>query len=155
MIKSGDISDPNYKIDDRGELRYLFGKKEGGEGFIRNFARTGHAAAQRDEGKKSKKRKVETLAKDGDEEFFCPGVSHSLHIEDDNPLPDFIDAITLEEVIRPAISPYGHVLGYDTWSRCLSQQPKNTCPFTKKPLSHRDLILLTSNNIDIYRKDML
>ena len=31
--------------------------------------------------------------------------------DDENPLPGFIDPITLEEVKRPAISPYGHVMG--------------------------------------------
>ncbi|KAF7721930.1 hypothetical protein EC973_003918 [Apophysomyces ossiformis] len=29
-----------------------------------------------------------------------------------NPLPGFIDPITLEEVVKPAISKYGHVMGY-------------------------------------------
>lgn len=29
-----------------------------------------------------------------------------------NPLPGFIDPITLEEVVKPAISTYGHVMGY-------------------------------------------
>ena len=31
-----------------------------------------------------------------------------------NPLPGFIDAITCTEVVRPAISPYGHVLSWET-----------------------------------------
>jgi hypothetical protein len=35
-------------------------------------------------------------------------------IDDDNPLPGFIDPITLEAVVKPAISPYGHVMGYYT-----------------------------------------
>jgi len=30
---------------------------------------------------------------------------------DENPLPGFTDPITLEEVVKPAISPYGHVMG--------------------------------------------
>jgi hypothetical protein len=30
---------------------------------------------------------------------------------DVNPLPGYIDPITLEEVVKPAISPYGHVMG--------------------------------------------
>lgn len=30
---------------------------------------------------------------------------------DDNPLPGFIDPITLDEVVKPAISKYGHVMG--------------------------------------------
>ena len=32
----------------------------------------------------------------------------------------------------PTISPYGHVLGYDTWMKVLNRDPKNTCPFTKQ-----------------------
>jgi hypothetical protein len=28
-----------------------------------------------------------------------------------NPLPGFVDPITLEEVVKPAISKYGHVMG--------------------------------------------
>ncbi len=40
----------------------------------------------------------------------------------ENPLPGFIDPITLEEVEMPAISPSGHVMGYKNWSRfdCLT-----------------------------------
>jgi hypothetical protein len=30
----------------------------------------------------------------------------------DNPLPGFLDPITLDEVVKPAISTYGHVMGY-------------------------------------------
>jgi len=33
-------------------------------------------------------------------------------LQDENPLPGFTDPITLEEVVKPAISPYGHVMGY-------------------------------------------
>lgn len=57
------------------------------------------------------------------------------------PLPGFIDPITLEQVAKPAISKYGHVMGYDSWVRCLNnwEGKKNTCPLTKKALSKRDL----------------
>lgn len=70
-----------------------------------------------------------------------------------NPLPGFIDPITLEVVVKPAISKYGHVMGYDSWIRCLLQEgaTKNTCPLTKKPLTKRDLTILTFENIDEYR----
>ncbi|CAG8573580.1 6630_t:CDS:10 [Ambispora gerdemannii] len=69
-----------------------------------------------------------------------------------NPLPGFVDPITLEEVIKPAISPYGHVMGYDSWVRCLSSNTqKNTCPLTKKPLTKRELVILTKDNIDEFR----
>ncbi|RHZ67009.1 hypothetical protein Glove_303g36 [Diversispora epigaea] len=77
-------------------------------------------------------------------------------IEDDNPLPDFIDPITLEVVVKPAISPYGHVMGYDSWVRCLSSEAKkNICPLTKKPLSKRELVILTKDNIDQYRSKIV
>ncbi|KAI8346647.1 hypothetical protein B0O80DRAFT_467309 [Mortierella sp. GBAus27b] len=70
-----------------------------------------------------------------------------------NPLPGFIDPITLEVVVKPAISKYGHVMGYDSWIRCLLQEgaTKNTCPLTKKPLTKRDLTILTFENIDEFR----
>ncbi|KAF9187993.1 hypothetical protein BGZ51_000929 [Haplosporangium sp. Z 767] len=70
-----------------------------------------------------------------------------------NPLPGFIDPITLEVVEKPAISKYGHVMGYDSWIRCLLQDgaAKNICPLTKKPLTKRDLTILTFENIEEYR----
>ena len=49
----------------------------------------------------------------------------------------FIDVMTYEEVVKPAISPYGHVLGYNSWIRVLNREPKNTCPFTKKVVARR------------------
>jgi hypothetical protein len=61
----------------------------------------------------------------------------------------FIDPITLEPVVRPAISPYGHVMGYATWRAVLAEQQR--CPFTKQPLSWEQLAVLTANNIDKYR----
>lgn len=70
---------------------------------------------------------------------------------DSNPLPGFLDVITNSELIEPAISPYGHVLSYSTWLKCLSAEPKNTCPFTKKLIKKRDLIILTWENVDRYK----
>ncbi|KAK4513904.1 Phosphomannomutase 1 [Mucor velutinosus] len=80
-----------------------------------------------------------------------------LATEDDNPLPGFIDPITLDEVIKPAISTYGHVMGYDSWVRCLTnwEGKKNICPLTKKPLSKRDLTVLTPDNIEAYRDKII
>ena len=69
--------------------------------------------------------------------------------------------MTMAEVVRPAISPYGHVLGYDSWMKLLNREPKNTCPFTKqvgvklsdnvKKLNRRQLVKLTMSNIEEYR----
>lgn len=52
--------------------------------------------------------------------------------DDDNPCPSVIDPITLEPVVTPAISPYGHVMGQATWNAVLAEQGK--CPFTQQPL---------------------
>lgn len=73
----------------------------------------------------------------------------------ENPLPGFIDAITKTPVTRPAISPYGHVLSYDTWIKCLlNGDRKNTCPLTNQPLHKRQLIFLTFENIEMYRDEI-
>lgn len=70
----------------------------------------------------------------------------------ENPLPGFTDVITRQPVIRPAISPYGHVLSYDTWLRCIcTGDRKNICPFTNQPLHKRQLVMLTNDNIGIYQ----
>lgn len=47
----------------------------------------------------------------------------------------FIDVMTMTEVVKPTISPYGHVLGYDSWMKLLNREPKNTCPFTKQVMT--------------------
>ncbi|KAI8577103.1 hypothetical protein K450DRAFT_253670 [Umbelopsis ramanniana AG] len=71
----------------------------------------------------------------------------------DNPLPGFIDPITLDEVVKPAISKYGHVMGYTSWVRCLTswEGKRNICPLTKKPLTKRDVVILDFDNIEEYR----
>lgn len=75
----------------------------------------------------------------------------------ENPLPGFLDPITLDEVVKPAISTYGHVMGYDSWVRCLTnwEGKKNICPLTKKPLTKRDLVILTHDNIEEYRDKII
>lgn len=73
--------------------------------------------------------------------------------------------MTMQEVVKPTISPYGHVLGYDTWMRVLNREPKNTCPFTKQvvssdlnegqKLNRRQLVKLNRLNIDEYRNKIV
>jgi len=99
---------------------------------------------------------------DSDDDDYRPFVPRAGESEDDddnegpvdnseNPLPGYVDPVSLEEVVKPAISPFGHVMGYANWSRVLSQEPRNVCLFTKKPLKKRDLVVLTWENIDQYR----
>ena len=59
----------------------------------------------------------------------------------DNPLPEAIDPITLEPVVTPAMSPWGHVMGAATWAAVLAEQGK--CPFTQNPL-RRDQVCAPS-----------
>ncbi|KAG2425505.1 hypothetical protein HXX76_013714 [Chlamydomonas incerta] len=70
-----------------------------------------------------------------------------------NPLPGFLDPITLEPVVNPAISPYGHVMGLATWRAVLADQGR--CPFTKKSLKAEALTVLTKLNIERYRSRII
>lgn len=74
--------------------------------------------------------------------------------DDGNPLPGFIDPITLEPVCNPMLSPYGHVMGAATWKAVLKPNdpvPLNVCPFTKATLTWEQLIKLTKSNIENHR----
>ena len=51
------------------------------------------------------------------------------YVDSSNPLPGWIDRITMDEIVAPAISPYGHILGSATWKassadfcRCLQRK---------------------------------
>lgn len=72
------------------------------------------------------------------------------YIEDENPLPDYSDPITLQPIVVPAVSPYGHVAGYYTWIQAL-KETDGICPFTKLPLSVESLIKLNKRNYHIYK----
>jgi hypothetical protein len=70
-------------------------------------------------------------------------------VDEDNPLPDYVDPVTMSTVVNPYISPYGHVMGYSTWVQCL-KETSNQCPFTKQPLSMNTLTRLTKKNFDFF-----
>lgn len=61
------------------------------------------------------------------------GGSGGVFPDPDNPLPGFIDPITLEPVANPAISPLGHVMGLATWKVLHwlghAQHPVGSCMF--------------------------
>ena len=67
----------------------------------------------------------------------------------DNPLPNLLDPILLKPVVRPAISPYGHVMGAATWRQVLGST--HICPFTKQPLQWEQIKVLTKSNIHLYK----
>lgn len=68
---------------------------------------------------------------------------------DDNPLPGVIDPITLEPVVTPAISIYGHVMGLATWRAVLTERGK--CPFTQQALSMGQITVLTKTNLHRFK----
>ncbi len=49
------------------------------------------------------------------------------YVDAENPLPDFVDPITLQPVINPAISPHGHVMGLQTWKVRLGPMEGKAC----------------------------
>lgn len=77
-----------------------------------------------------------------------------INLEDDNPLPEYLDPITLQPVVVPALSPYGHVAGYYTWTQTL-RESGGKCPFTKLPLSIERLIKLTKQNFQLYKENII
>ena len=87
---------------------------------------------------------------------YTDGDESSDDEEEEPVLPGFIDPLTKQQIEEPAISPYGHVAGYETWCRALrSEDAKDTCPFTRQPLKRRDLVKLTHENIAQYREKMV
>jgi len=93
---------------------------------------------------------------DGDEVFSCSVKAPEIVQDDDNPMPDFIDIMTGAGVEKPAISPYGHVLGYETWTMLLrTSKHKNVCPFTMQKLTRRSLIKLTKDNYEEHKENIV
>jgi hypothetical protein len=176
LIETNEISDPNYTLDEKGKAHYL-GKKgrtpgssNEKNGLKRKRSNTRSTSnkqmprmAKKKRGKKKKNSDDEdSVEEEEDDEYIPTGkmgegggeafeegeeIGIAQNAQKNNPLPGFIDQITLEPVERPAISPYGHVLSYSTWLQCLAQDPKNTCPFSKNPLKKRDITILTWENI--------
>ena len=81
-------------------------------------------------------------------------MGQDVNLEDDNPLPEYQDPITLQPVVVPALSPYGHVAGYYTWTQAL-RESGGKCPFTKQPLSIERLVKLTKQNFHLHKHNIL
>lgn len=77
-----------------------------------------------------------------------------LVIMDDNPMPNYTDPITMQAIEIPAVSPYGHVAGYYTWTQVLKES-RGICPFTKLPLTMESLTKLTKANFHRYEKALI
>jgi len=67
-------------------------------------------------------------------------------------LGEMIDIMTGDIMKKPAISPFGHVMEYDSWCSILrNAKTKNQCPFTKQSMTRRSLVKLDENNIGEYK----
>jgi len=77
-------------------------------------------------------------------------LGHEAVIQEDNPMPHYEDPITMQPVVVPALSPYGHVAGYYSWYQALKES-SGFCPFTKMPLTVERLIKLTKQNWHLYK----
>jgi len=157
LIESGQIIDANYVVDEKGKAHYLFKGKGSKLKREQKLASAEAEAGDKTKPTKRKGRKRKSRKKDddsegeegegeGDDGDYRPGWSHKSRTDDepepevnkgDNPLPGFTDPITLEEVDKPAISPFGHVMSYSSWSRCLSLEPRNVCPLSKKTVKKK------------------
>jgi len=85
--------------------------------------------------------------------------SNSLFVEDedydddlevDNPLNGYMDVITMDRIISPAISPSGQVMGMASWVKCLKEYGR--CPITFHKVHPEDLQLLTYTNFPKFNK---
>jgi len=67
-----------------------------------------------------------------------------------------VDIMTGEQLINPAISPFGYVMEYNSWCSIMrNPRTKNKCPFTQKPMSRRSLVKLNKDNIDEYKDKII
>ena len=71
---------------------------------------------------------------------------------EDEVIPGLRCPMTCEPMSDPALSPFGHVMSYDTWLRVLKRKPTNTCPFTKQKLTRRMLVKITKENKHHYKE---
>lgn len=141
LIKEGVIHDDNYTFDESGKLVFKFRDSEGHSTLAHTKKKSVEIAPKP---RKLRKRTPRTVIE-----------ADQSKIEEAALLPDYIDPMTMMPVVKPTISPYGHVLGYDSWIKVLNRDPRNTCPFTKKRLTRRSLVKLTVDNIDEYRDKII
>eukprot|EP00948_MAST-09A_sp_MAST-9A-sp1_P004079 g4079.t1 len=113
--------------------------------------------------KKKRRRKKRRNEWDSDDEaddlYIIQAAKRSRSSNEPELLLGFKDPMTRMRCDDPAISPFGHVMSYQSWMRVLiprqdetgsSHHEKNTCPFTKQKLSHRSLVKLDKENLKDY-----
>jgi hypothetical protein len=66
-----------------------------------------------------------------------------------NPLLNYVDQMTGNKIIYPAISPDFYLLDYRTWLKVIQEQGAD--PFSRRHLNKRQLIILNADNINEYQ----
>ena len=94
LIKEGEIKDDNYTFDKNGKLVFKFRDKSGNSTLVR---------------RNSRRRNSDLDDFDFDQDYEKMEIQPQ---EEVDVLPDYIDPMTMMPVVKPAISPYGHVMGY-------------------------------------------
>ncbi|KAK8813159.1 hypothetical protein WA158_002751 [Blastocystis sp. Blastoise] len=173
LVKDGEIVDPNYVFDEKGKLKFQFRDKDGNCTLHRS-RKTTSIEVKTTDGKTIKRKPTSKPRQRVRYDYNPKGMDDDYDDDKNNSdeddeeeeeeekqqkpksvLPGFIDPVTMEEIEQPAISPYGHVMGYYSWMKILNQNPKNTCPYTKQKLTRRMLVKLDEDNIEEYRNKIL
>ena len=100
LIKEGEIKDSNYTFDKSGKLVFKFKDKRGNSTLVRRGGRRRQHSSDEYE--------------DYQEEYEREMAREEMEEEEKKELsilPDYIDPMTMMPVVKPAISPYGHVMG--------------------------------------------
>ena len=71
-------------------------------------------------------------------------------LDSDNPLHGYMDIITMDRIVTPAISPEGQVMGKASWLKCLKEYGR--CPITHKQIHPEELVVLTRTNFHKFNK---
>jgi len=151
-------------VQENNEEKEKIEEKEKGKEKIEEKAK--EKTEEKEKGKKKEKGRKRKLSEDGQSEIEPPAKKRKMkgkkgknknknekeEKEKDLILGEMTDIMTGDTMKRPAISPYGHVMEYDSWCSILrNAKTKNQCPFTKQKLTRRSLVKLDENNIEEYK----
>ena len=70
-----------------------------------------------------------------------------------NPIPGWTDPLTGEVMQVPAISPDYSLLDYNTWLHAMKSKAED--PFTKRPITKRQIVVLNYDNWDEYKDKII
>lgn len=168
LVTSGEIVDPNYVVDAvTGKLTF----KRLGTGKRKGSTTVKVGADKAPKPKPAPKTRPPPKPR-------MPRKKKKAKLKPERPRKKFVgpetvvgfrDPMTGDKVDDLAISPYGHIMSYESWIKVLqpsfeerdeeeghvNKKKVNTCPFTNKTLSRRELVKLGPHNIEEYREKIM